>query len=154
MWLTSHPGSPPGPGISREEEGEQIQVCDVAGHGAGTALGGSVSFPGLNAGRLCLDWTTFPAVPGAAKPTASPKSDLESVAFEEALKRLESVVEAMETGELPLEKMLSHYEDGMRLAQACQGKLTEAELKIEQLEKTIAGDLAVKPVKTADSEDE
>ena len=80
-------------------------------------------------------------MPSAAKPTASPKSDLESVAFEESLNRLESVVAAMETGELPLEKMLSHYEEGMRLAQVCQGKLTDAELKIEQLEKTTAGDL-------------
>ena len=100
------------------------------------------------------DFDYFPPVPSAAKPTASPKSDLESVAFEESLNRLESVVAAMETGELPLEKMLSHYEEGMRLAQVCQGKLTDAELKIEQLEKTTAGELTVKSVRSADSEDE
>jgi exodeoxyribonuclease VII small subunit len=98
--------------------------------------------------------TNVSTVPGTAKTNASPKSDLESVAFEEALKRLESVVEAMETGELPLETMLSHYEEGMRLAQACQSKLAGAELRIEQLEKTIVGDLAIKPVDAADSDDE
>ena len=114
----------------------------------------TLSLPGLKAGRLRGISTTLRPVPSAAKPIASPKSDLESVAFEESLKRLESVVEAMETGELPLEKMLSHYEEGVRLAQACQGKLTDAELKIEQLEKTTAGDLTVKSVRSADSEDE
>ena len=91
---------------------------------------------------------------GTAKTTAPLKPDLGSVPFEEALQRLESVVEAMETGDLPLEKMLLHFEEGMRLTQACQSKLADAELRIEQLEKTIVGDLAIKPGDTADSDDE
>jgi len=65
--------------------------------------------------------------------------------FEEALKRLESVVEAMEADDLPLETLLAKYEEGARLVKICQGKLAEAELKIQQLEKNAAGELKLKP---------
>jgi exodeoxyribonuclease VII small subunit len=66
--------------------------------------------------------------------------------FEEALTRLESIVETMESGDLPLETLLARFEEGTRLAHLCQTKLAEAELKIQQLEKTSSGDLALKPV--------
>ena len=65
--------------------------------------------------------------------------------FEEALKKLESTVTTMESEELPLETLIQRYEEGVKLAQACQAKLAEAELKIEQLEKTAAGGLKLKP---------
>jgi len=61
--------------------------------------------------------------------------------FEEALKKLETIVAAMESEELPLESLLAKYEEGTRLAQTCQEKLAEAELKIQQLEKTMAGEM-------------
>jgi exodeoxyribonuclease VII small subunit len=69
-----------------------------------------------------------------------------NVPFEEALKKLEGIVEAMESEELPLETLLAKYEEGTRLAQICQTKLAEAELKIQQLEKNAAGELKLKPV--------
>ena len=53
------------------------------------------------------------------------------MAFEEALKKLESIVEAMESGDLPLETLLARYEEGTQLARICQAKLAEAELKIQ-----------------------
>ncbi len=56
--------------------------------------------------------------------------------FEEALKKLEGIVESMESDELPLEDLLARFEEGTRLAKTCQAKLTEAELKIQQLEST------------------
>ncbi|HZL44077.1 MAG TPA: exodeoxyribonuclease VII small subunit [Verrucomicrobiae bacterium] len=65
--------------------------------------------------------------------------------FEEALKKLESIVAAMESEELPLESLLAKYEEGTRLAQICQAKLAEAELKIQQLEKNAAGELKLDP---------
>ena len=68
--------------------------------------------------------------------------------FEEALQKLESIVEAMEAGDLPLETLLARYEEGMRLAKICQAKLAEAEVKIQQLEKTAAGELKLKPAPT------
>jgi exodeoxyribonuclease VII small subunit len=67
-----------------------------------------------------------------------------NVPFEEALKKLEAIVEAMESENLPLETLLAKYEEGSRLAQICQAKLAEAELKIQQLEKN-AGELKLKP---------
>ena len=65
--------------------------------------------------------------------------------FEEALKKLEGVVEAMETDDLPLETLLAKYEEGTRLVKICQEKLAEAELKIQQLEKNAAGEIKLKP---------
>ena len=66
--------------------------------------------------------------------------------FEEALKKLETIVTAMESEDLPLETLLAKYEEGTRLARACQEKLAEAELKIQQLEKTAAGEMKLRPV--------
>ncbi|MGA9779346.1 MAG: exodeoxyribonuclease VII small subunit [Limisphaerales bacterium] len=65
--------------------------------------------------------------------------------FEEALKKLESTVEAMESEDLPLEALLARYEEGTRLVKICQEKLGEAELKIRQLEKNAAGEIKLKP---------
>ena len=56
----------------------------------------------------------------------------------------------MESEELPLETLLAKYEEGTRLAKACQEKLAEAELKIQQLEKNVAGEMKLKPLPTAD----
>jgi exodeoxyribonuclease VII small subunit len=61
--------------------------------------------------------------------------------FEEALKKLETIVETMESEELPLENLLARYEEGAQLVKVCQEKLAEAELKIQQLEKNAAGEL-------------
>jgi exodeoxyribonuclease VII small subunit len=76
------------------------------------------------------------------------------LAFEEALKKLETIVEAMEGEDLPLEGLLAKYEEGTQLARACQEKLAEAELKIQQLEKNAAGELRLKPVAPEESEAE
>jgi exodeoxyribonuclease VII small subunit len=70
----------------------------------------------------------------------------ENVPFEEALKRLEAIVEAMEAEDLPLETLLSRYEEGTRLAKVCQAKLADAELKIQKLEKNSAGEPVLKPL--------
>lgn len=53
--------------------------------------------------------------------------------FEAALKRLEEIVSEMEGGELKLDAILKKFEEGMRLARFCSGKLEEAEKKIEIL---------------------
>lgn len=72
----------------------------------------------------------------------APKNNLP---FEEALTKLEAIVEAMESEDLPLDTLLAKYEEGTRLAQVCQARLGEAELKIQQLEKDAAGGLKLKP---------
>jgi exodeoxyribonuclease VII small subunit len=72
--------------------------------------------------------------------------------FEEALKKLEGIVEAMEADDLPLETLLSKYEEGSKLAKICREKLSEAELKIQQLEKNTAGEMKLKPFETEENE--
>ena len=74
--------------------------------------------------------------------------------FEEALKKLEAIVEAMESEDLPLETLLAKYEEGTQLSRVCQAKLAEAEVKIQQLEKTAAGELKIKPLTLEESEAE
>jgi exodeoxyribonuclease VII small subunit len=66
--------------------------------------------------------------------------------FEEALKKLQGVVEAMESEEMPLETLLAKYEEGARLSKVCQEKLADAEVKIQQLEKNAAGEMQLKAV--------
>jgi exodeoxyribonuclease VII small subunit len=66
--------------------------------------------------------------------------------FETALQKLETIVEAMESDDLPLEALLAQYEEGARLVKICQEKLAEAELKIQRLEKNAAGEIKLKPM--------
>ena len=58
--------------------------------------------------------------------------------FENLLARLEQIVLEMENGELPLEKLLASYEEGMRLVKACGDRLTDAEQKVEILSRAIS----------------
>ena len=84
-----------------------------------------------------------------ASATTPPAAD---VPFEEALQKLEAIVEAMESQELPLETLLIRYEEGTRLAATCQAKLAEAELKVKQLEQKPGGEFDLKPI-TVGAED-
>lgn len=60
--------------------------------------------------------------------------------FEEALQRLEEIVESMEEGEIPLEDLLRKYEEGSELLKVCGKRLRDAELKIELLKKNGSGE--------------
>jgi exodeoxyribonuclease VII small subunit len=94
------------------------------------------------------------SVPSTTRnPGASPEKGA-GLPFEEALQKLEAIVEAMETQDLPLETLLSKYQEGTQLAKTCQQKLAEAELKIQQLEKQTSGELKLKPLALESSESE
>jgi exodeoxyribonuclease VII small subunit len=69
--------------------------------------------------------------------------------FEELLERLEQIVSDMEAAELPLEKLLSSYEEGMRLVKACGDRLADAEQKVEILSKAAPVAPPVSPADTA-----
>lgn len=66
------------------------------------------------------------------KKFAAPKS------FEEALKRLETLTQAMQSSEMPLEDALAAYQEGNELVKYCQAKLVEVEQKLQVLD---AGEL-------------
>ena len=86
------------------------------------------------------------------KDTEGSEAETAELPFEEAIKRLEAIVEAMESQDLPLETLLARYQEGSRLAQLCQAKLNEAELKVQQLEKNSKGELILKPINASAQE--
>jgi exodeoxyribonuclease VII small subunit len=57
------------------------------------------------------------------------------LSFEDALGQLETIVESMESGEVPLADLMVKFEEGTKLLKICEGRLKDAELKIEQLKK-------------------
>jgi exodeoxyribonuclease VII small subunit len=62
-----------------------------------------------------------------------PKSE-KDLTFETALAELESIVETMESGQLPLEKSLASYKRGAELLQFCQRQLQDAQQQVKVLE--------------------
>jgi exodeoxyribonuclease VII small subunit len=74
------------------------------------------------------------------------------VSFEDAVEKLESIVEEMESDELPLDKLLVRYEEGAKLVKSCEEKLQSAETRITQLEESLEGELAARPVTLREDE--
>ena len=65
--------------------------------------------------------------------------------FETCLQRLEQIVGALESGNLPLEESLKVFEEGIALARHCSRYLDDAERRIEILAKDEAGELSARP---------
>jgi exodeoxyribonuclease VII small subunit len=61
------------------------------------------------------------------------KNGTQPATFESSLAALERIVRELERGELPLEKSLELFEEGVRLSRECQERLNEAERRIEVL---------------------
>ncbi|MGP4074361.1 exodeoxyribonuclease VII small subunit [Halobacillus sp. K22] len=55
------------------------------------------------------------------------------LSFEEAMKQLEELVEKLETGEVPLEKAIQYYQEGMKLSKICSEKLGNVENQMQQI---------------------
>lgn len=70
---------------------------------------------------------------------------MEEMKFEEAISRLEKIVQQLEEGEKSLEGSLKLFEEGIKLSKFCSGKLEEAKKKIEILTRSEKGELAAKP---------
>lgn len=75
------------------------------------------------------------------------EGEKEEVSFEDAMKRLESIVEMLGEGELSLEDSLKIFEEGMGLCTFCNKKLDEAEYKVEKLMEKEGGEISVKEFK-------
>ena len=73
-----------------------------------------------------------------------------SINLEKSLAELEALVEELETGELPLEKAMKKFEDGIKLARGCQSALRDAEQRVEILLKSAGGDESVEEFKADD----
>ncbi|QSS98908.1 exodeoxyribonuclease VII small subunit [Pontibacillus sp. ALD_SL1] len=57
----------------------------------------------------------------------------EDMSFEEAMKQLEQIVEKLEEGDVPLEKAITYYQDGMKLSKVCNDKLNNVEKQMQQI---------------------
>jgi len=64
-----------------------------------------------------------------------------TVNLEKSLTDLEDLVEELEAGDLPLEKAMKKFEEGIKLTRGCQAALKEAEQKVEILLKSAGGEV-------------
>lgn len=78
-------------------------------------------------------------MPDNANPKQKP-----GLTFEKGMERLEEIVQELEQGELPLERSLALFEEGMKLSGNCRKQLEEAENKVEILVKR-AGKIVAEP---------
>jgi len=80
----------------------------------------------------------------AAKKTAT--ADAAPMNFEESMKRLETIVEELEGGELSLEDSIARYEEGVKLSRRLTQTLDEAEKRIERLVERDGGEVETEPM--------
>jgi exodeoxyribonuclease VII small subunit len=71
--------------------------------------------------------------------------------FEKNLERLDAIVHQLEDADLPLEKALQLYEEGMKLSEVCHKQLEEAEGRVEILMKKAGGKVVAEPFEPKDS---
>lgn len=84
-----------------------------------------------------------------AKPRAA-----QAVDFEKSMTELETLVESLERGDLPLEESLKAFERGVALTRACQSALAEAEQKVELLVRRPGAEPGTEPFEADDDADE
>jgi len=75
-----------------------------------------------------------------------------SESFEKNLERLDAIVRQLEDAELPLERALQLYEEGMKLSEICHQQLEEAEGRIEILMKRAGGKVVAEPFAPEETE--
>ena len=80
-------------------------------------------------------------------------SNTDGLSFEASLDKLESIVEVMESGEMPLEEIIEQYEEGMQHLATCDKQLAEAEKRIRQLTANAEGNLDETPFEGAGAEE-
>jgi len=68
------------------------------------------------------------------------------------LERLDAIVRQLEDADLPLEKALQLYEEGMKLSEVCHKQLEEAEGRVEILRKRAGGKMVAEPFEAEESE--
>lgn len=80
-----------------------------------------------------------------SEPQLNPADDNQAPSFEEAIERLEAIIDGIESGEVGLERSLAQYERGMKLIRHCRGILDRAEQRIDKLSVGEDGGLADDP---------
>ena len=70
----------------------------------------------------------------AKTPAASPAAPAAPASYEQALAELDRLVQAMESGQMPLDQLLDSYRRGADLLQFCRGRLEAVEAQVKVLE--------------------
>lgn len=55
------------------------------------------------------------------------------LSFEQALSSLEQIIREMESGEAPLESLVTHYQEGVKMLKLCRERIDSAEMKIKEV---------------------
>lgn len=83
---------------------------------------------------------------------SQPSKPAKPESFEKNLDRLDAIVRQLEDADLPLEKALELYEEGMKLSEVCQKQLQEAEGRIQILMKRAGGKIEAEPFERKEKE--
>ncbi len=67
------------------------------------------------------------------------EKDIDEMSFEEALEKLEAIVESLEQGNVPLDQSIAHYERGEALRNHCRKLLSAAEDRVEKIRLDASG---------------
>ncbi len=70
-------------------------------------------------------------------PQKKTKGTEENLQFEEAIEKLESIIERMESEQIPLEELLKDYEEGTKLLKLCRDRIDGARQKIDKINKEL-----------------
>ena len=66
--------------------------------------------------------------------------------FEDSFKRLEKILEKLESDDCTLDETITLYEEGLKLTKTCYDKLNTAELRIKEINKNLKGELEIKDI--------
>lgn len=75
------------------------------------------------------------------------------IKFEEAMRRLEEIVRAIESGEAGIEESIDRYEEAMGLVMRCKAILAEAEARIQKIQLDAAGEPRLTPMEDEGDEE-
>ncbi|HKX22240.1 MAG TPA: exodeoxyribonuclease VII small subunit [Rhizorhapis sp.] len=70
------------------------------------------------------------------------ETDFSSLSFEDALKRLEAIVQQLESGDVPLDQSITLYAEGDKLRAQCQKRLADAQARIDKINLGSDGSIA------------
>ena len=71
--------------------------------------------------------------------TSKPDDSAPEMGFEDAMERLDEIVSEMEGERMPLDEMVSTYEEGVRLMNLCRGKIESARQRVESIQSSLSG---------------
>ncbi len=77
-------------------------------------------------------------------------SDSKTINLEKSLSDLEALVEELESGDLPLDKAMKKFEQGIKLTRSCQSALKDAEHRVEILLKSAGGEASLQEFDSGD----